>query len=565
LGSENMAYKAKIDQAGVAVSIDQFTVGNRFFDPIFARKEGNSIIFYSEGGLFRLNKKSQNIETVKLNFKIPEQGLKYLFGKNNSWVYNGNDWLIPYQTLSRDTLLGKYFNAFDQVVDIFFPGKNHFWLVDKSKSLYKINIEAADTVEKTKFDIFLKTISYNNGLYVDLSELSVDFDNSLLKFNILAPYYLKDNSVKYQYRIEGKGYSGQWTGWLDETNIKFPYLPSGNFKLVIKAKNLLGSISPEKTFYFNVRPPFWQTWWFYSLLVLVLAYSVYAVIRWRTAALEKDKQILEEKVVERTAEIEKQKQKIEHQNKEIKDSIEYASRIQKAALPNKDVLEGLPLNYFIYFKPKDIVSGDYYWFSKIGNKLIITAADCTGHGVPGGFLSMLGMAFLNDIVVNNKVSVPGVILDQLRQKIIDQLNHADMAIKDGMDISLCMIDFDTKKLWFSGAYNPLVLVRNGELSELKADRMPIGLWHKNLMQNFNTQCIDLHSKDCIYLSSDGYSDQFGGPKGRKFLPKNFREMLLSMSKMNMYEQNAHVSKTMQFWMQAYEQVDDMLVIGLQIK
>lgn len=566
LGSENLAYEVKTDLSGKPIAIDPFTVGNRYVEPIYIRKGDHQILFYTESGIYKLNNKS--IQSVKLGFDVSKHGLKYLFSQKNCWVNNGSDWFVPYKSQSKDSSFCKYFNAFDRVVDVFVTNKPHFWLVDKSKNMYKVKTDGNDVTEQPMFDVFLKTISYDEGKYIDLNELSVDFDKSSLKFNILAPYYLKDNCVKYQYRVEGKGFSGQWTNWLDESNIKFPFLPSGKFKLIIRAKNLVGNISQEKSFYFSVRPPFWETWWFYSLIFLVVAYSVYRVIQWRTSALEKDKKILEEKVLERTAEIEEQKQEIQRQHTEIKNSIDYASLIQKAALPNKDVLEGLPINNFIYFQPKDVVSGDYYWFTRTGNKLIITAADCTGHGVPGGFLSMLGMAFLNDIVVNNKVSVPGDILDQLREKVINQLNHTEVSVRDGMDISLCAIDFDTKKLWFAGAYNPIFIVRNGKLTEVKADRMPIGLWVKSDLKNFSTQCIDLQSNDTLYLCSDGYCDQFGGPKGRKFLPVKFREMLLTMNRpnrMNMSEQFVYVQRTMELWMKGYEQVDDMMVIGLHIK
>ncbi len=259
-----------------------------------------------------------------------------------------------------------------------------------------------------------------------------------------------------------------------------------------------------------------------------------------------------------------QKKKIEHQNKEITDSIKYAKRIQTAILPSDNLATEILPEHFIYFTPRDIVSGDYYWMKKIGSKVIITAADCTGHGVPGAFMSMLGVSFLNEIV-NEKTTTPHEILNKLRRSVKQTLGQTGRSgeAKDGMDIAMCVLDIDNMKLQFAGAYNSLLLYRDCELIEYKADRMPIGI-HIKEKDSFTIHEIDLQKGDTFYIFSDGYPDQFGGDKGRKFKTKSFKELLLNIQKFPMDRQkNILHDKTME-WRGDIEQVDDIIVIGIRV-
>ena len=207
---------------------------------------------------------------------------------------------------------------------------------------------------------------------------------------------------------------------------------------------------------------------------------------------------------------------INQKNQEITDSINYASRIQGALLPQKSEMDEYLPEYFILFLPRDIVSGDFYWSSRIGDKIIFTAADCTGHGVPGAFMSMLGVAFLDEIVNKRRVTQAGLILDELRKEVISALKQtgAHDGTRDGIDMGLCVYDPGTQKLQFSGAYNPMYLLRKGELTEYRGDRMPIGFIDKE-GQPFANQVFEIQPGDIVYLFSDGYADQFGGEKGKK--------------------------------------------------
>ena len=286
------------------------------------------------------------------------------------------------------------------------------------------------------------------------------------------------------------------------------------------------------------------------LMLILLSYFVYSRYR------------LKQKANEQLAE----------KNKEITDSIFYAKCIQEALLPlTEEIKDKLP-NSFILFKPKDIVSGDFYWFANIGrdgvSSYIIAAVDCTGHGVPGAFMSMLGNAYLNEIVNEKGITKPSEILEKLKGEIIKSLKQKSGIgeRQDGMDIALCNLEFlDGQagiKLQYSGANNPLFVVRNGQLMETMADRQPIGIYVDS--KPFTNHILDLQKDDIIYIFSDGYIDQFGGPQAKKYMIKRFKQLLLDIQDKNMQQQKEHLDKTIEDWKGSEGQVDDILVIGIKV-
>jgi serine phosphatase RsbU (regulator of sigma subunit) len=295
---------------------------------------------------------------------------------------------------------------------------------------------------------------------------------------------------------------------------------------------------------------------------------------------EKVNRELADKVKERTLEIEKQRDHIEKINIDITDSINYAKYIQSSILPKAEKLGSYLGEYFVLYKPKDIVSGDFYWISNTDNKIIIAAADSTGHGVPGAFMSMLGIAFLNEIVNKEYITHPGVILRRLRKEVIHSLQQKGERgeQKDGMDIALCTLDRENMKLQFAGANNPLYLIRKSNLEEvgvlrseligdyrlyeIKGDPMPIGINDK--MDSFTFHEIDIYKGDSFYLFTDGFPDQFGGRDNRKFGYRQFRELLLKSNSIAMPEQKAVFEKILIDWMGNNNQIDDILLIGFRI-
>lgn len=258
-----------------------------------------------------------------------------------------------------------------------------------------------------------------------------------------------------------------------------------------------------------------------------------------------------------------QRDEIVRQKAELTDSIRYALQIQISMLPSKIFIKSLTADYFVFYKPRDIVSGDFYWINEIEGKVIVSVGDCTGHGVPGAFMSLLGITFLKEIIVKEYITHPAVILNRLRKEVIKSMKQQGdvFELKDGMDIAICVFDKNTKTLEFSGANNSAIIVRGNDRIELKADRMPIGIYET--MRKFSMQSHDLREGDILYLYTDGFQDQFGGNNGKKFRSGKFKKMILGISHLSFKEQEAQLEKTMEEWKKHYDQVDDITVLGMK--
>lgn len=273
-------------------------------------------------------------------------------------------------------------------------------------------------------------------------------------------------------------------------------------------------------------------------------------------------------------------------NKDITDSIEYAQRIQSAMLPTSERIKQSFPEHFILFMPKDVVSGDFYWFGEVYPKtkkldnlakdrrtltkqknpqLIIAAIDCTGHGVPGAFMSLIGNELLNDIINKRGIVDPALVLQELHKSIRLALNQEVTDNKDGMDMALCMIDKEKKLLHFAGAYNPVILVQNNKTHVLKGDNNPVGGWHsQGEERSFKTQTVPIQNNDIIYLYSDGYQDQFGGENGKKLMKSHFKDLLFSVHHESMDKQKQLLQDFIEKWMIGHRQVDDIMVIGVKL-
>ena len=348
-------------------------------------------------------------------------------------------------------------------------------------------------------------------------------------------------------------------------------------------------------------------------ILLLLSFRSYRIKKKANILLAKQKQQIEEKNEElnqqnaeiaaqrdylgvvnnelelKNKEIAEQKNKIEIFHNELKDSIQYAKQIQEAVLPSKEFIDSILTEYFIIFKPRDIVSGDFYWINKIENWIVIAVADCTGHGVPGAFMSMLGISLMNEIkIIDEKINAANA-LNELRTKMIKALKQRGISgeQKDGMDMSLLAIDSNTNNAQWAGANNPIWIVSsskfevssstenkqtvltnlkqetsNHKLFELKPDKMPIAIYEK--IDNFTNHEISLQKGDIIYLASDGYADQFGGLKGKKFLSKKFKKLLIENCSKSMFDQKKIIEATFVEWKNKNEQTDDITIVGIKI-
>jgi CheY-like chemotaxis protein len=342
-------------------------------------------------------------------------------------------------------------------------------------------------------------------------------------------------------------------------------------ELLNKVNQLKEMEAREQEARMEAREKVRQTQIFSLSIVLVLFVLFFGFVYWQFQQKKKANILLKQQNIEidrQKNEIELQHNMVTLQTRKITDSIQYARKIQRAVLPPEDIFKEGFNDYFVLYRPKDIVSGDFYWVTKKDDILIIAVADCTGHGVPGAFMSMLGVAYLNEIVnkiaINKHISSLNAddILNQLREMIISSLHQTGNPNepKDGMDIALCIFDYENKKLQYAGANNPLYLIRKGELIIYKADKMPVS-YHQYRNISFKKHVIDLQNDDRIYLFSDGYVDQFGGEKGMKFLSNRFRDLIVSIHNQTMSDQCRILEKELDDWRGDRAQLDDVLVIG----
>ncbi|MCF8223937.1 MAG: SpoIIE family protein phosphatase [Bacteroidales bacterium] len=381
--------------------------------------------------------------------------------------------------------------------------------------------------------------------------------------NIAFDYYsvCLTNPSAVSYRVMLEGADPEWRPETEQTTAIYSSLSPGKYTFKVKAQNSDGIWNKDPVSYsFVIKPPFYARGWFIFLIIILIAVGIIIYIKIREQNLIKEKRILEEKVAERTEEVVQKSMVIEEKNRDITASIRYAERIQMAMLPPGNSIE----DTFVLFLPKDIVSGDFYWMYDNGDTRFIAAVDCTGHGVPGAFMSIIGHNSLTKIVSEYEITSPARILDQLNAEVNRALiRRGDEVINDGMDLSLIAYHKESGKLEYAGAYNPLVIIRDGEIISVKADRFPIGMASAR-DKKFTNKEVDIRSGDMLYMFSDGYADQFGGPSDKKFKVVNLKKEFRRVYNLPMAEQKEHLLKVLHEWMGTASQVDDILIIGTRV-
>jgi ligand-binding sensor domain-containing protein/serine phosphatase RsbU (regulator of sigma subunit) len=421
---------------------------------------------------------------------------------------------------------------------------------------------------KLDYPVKVKPVTKLLQLKVNLKEvpvreaLELSYLDNNLNFDYVGISLANPAGVKYQVKLEG--YDDIWKAASPQGSEEYSNLPPGKYTFHLVACNNSGICSDPVSLYVHISPPYWKTWWFYLIVVSVIVSGLFGYIKWRERRLRHEKKILEDKVSERTAEVVEKNKELDEINKDITASIRYAKRIQDAILPPDDFVRKHLPNTFVLFKPKDIVSGDFYWMEDRQDKVIFAAVDCTGHGVPGAFMSIVGHNLLDRVVGEHRITQPSKILDELNRGISDTLRQSqleDNTVRDGMDIALCAFDRKTGILEFAGAYNPLWIIRNNELIEIKANKFPIGNSRMGEDNKFTNHDIPLTKGDTIYIFSDGYCDQFGGPTGKKFKASALKQLLIASQHLSMNEQRDLLDSTIENWRGSHEQVDDILIIG----
>jgi serine phosphatase RsbU (regulator of sigma subunit) len=383
-----------------------------------------------------------------------------------------------------------------------------------------------------------------------------------LNFQFYSDSYTDENSLVYSYFLEG--YSKKWSDWSTSNQAFFTNLHENTYTLKVKSKNLFGKESPVTSLSFTIMAPWYRTWWAYTLYVILMGTFVYLAILFSTRKLKSV-------IKERTAEVVKQKEKIEKQaevleekNRDILDSIKYAKRIQETIIPTEETLQQtVTQDLFVFYKPKDIVSGDFYWMKQIGDTVMVAVIDCTGHGVPGALVSIVGNNGLNRAVNEFGLRKPAGILDKLSELTEEAFKqHGKEELRDGMDINLVSINRNTMELQYAGANNPLWIIRkSGEFTEIKANKQPIGKFEDR--HPFTNHAIPLGPGDAVFLFTDGYADQFGGPNGKKFKYKQLQDLLEANVDKPFHELKIIVTESFERWKADYEQIDDICLMGIK--
>ncbi len=563
ISSYDFVYKQS-ENVEDSTSLISYSIKTVYPEELFLAEKQDTIFLFSSSAIRFYNKATDSFLLYDLPGFRPEDftSLNYFPIKTgNIWLKIENKILEFKGWATSDSSMINIWGLFDNINSYFSDDKHDSWIVDDYSRIFHFN-PGTGFGQTGKFKINIETVTNEQEELFNPSALKIDSNEKLLRIAVSAPYFLKNNSTLFNFRIEGR--MENWSKWSTNSVLEF-YLEPGEYLISIRAKNVLDEISEAVTILFKVKPPFYQRSWFYILLIPIVLGLFYLVFLGREMKLKKDKQILEQKVQQRTEEIVRQKQIIEVQNDDITSSITYASRIQNAILPSKSIFEKVFSEYFIFHNPRDIVSGDFYYINEVKENVIFAAADCTGHGVPGAFMSMLGNSFLNEITKDPKSSLKsGDILAALRDKITGALSQSgeNIEARDGMDIALCVYNNKKKTIEYSGAYNSIYLVRDNELIEYKADRMPIGYYP--VKKQFETQSIKVQSKDVLYLFSDGFPDQFGGPNSKKFTTKRFKQILLEKSASPFPNQHENLQKVLKEWKTVSEQVDDILVLGIRL-
>ena len=407
-------------------------------------------------------------------------------------------------------------------------------------------------------------------------------------FGYTGLWYKNPEMLTFRYQLEG--YDLDWNDYHRNSIITYPKLPPGEytFRVEVSIDQKSWNGAEEGVYSFKIVPPFWKRWWFIIGVILLVIMGVLLYIRLRLASLERAKKLLEKQVKHRTEQIakknleleaqkeeiatqrdyaEEQRDQIQHQRDEIQSSIRYAERIQSASLPPALVMEEMLKEYFVFNQPRDIVSGDFYWAARGEHLIYFAVADCTGHGVPGAFLSMLGVSSLNEIIKSMENCSAAVALDKLAYRVRESLHQTDKAREDsnvdGMDIAFCILNPEAGVLQFAGANNHLYLVRNGEMEVIRADKQDIASKYEN-PHPFTNHFVDVQDGDVIYLFSDGFPDQFGGSVRKKYKYGKFKRLLLDIHKEPMHKQKELLCTELDSWMGDHEQIDDVLVMGIRI-
>ncbi|OFX84374.1 MAG: hypothetical protein A2W99_01250 [Bacteroidetes bacterium GWF2_33_16] len=453
--------------------------------------------------------------------------------------------------------IGAYYEANDG--EMFFggiSGLNAFYPDSIKKRQYVPNIEIT-TIE-------LLSNKTNQILEIGKDKtVEIPYKNNLVTIEFAALDFLEPSKNNYAYKLEGV--EEEWINLGNRRYATFSNLPSGKYTFRVKGSNSDYVWNEEgATLQIIVETPFWKHPLSNLFFIVMAILLVFIIIQYRTRNLRKSNIELKEKELI-AVQIVKQKEELTLKNKNITDSIIYAKRIQEALMPSMNLFFRLLPDSFLLHKAKDIVSGDFYWVNEKNNKVFLAIVDCTGHGVPGAFMSIIGFELLRKITDDQGVESADQILSDLNKGIAITFgkDSSNVRLKDGMDIALCVIDREKREMEYAGAFRPMYFIRDNKIEEIRGDRFSVGLLEESDGIEITKTIIKLEENDIFYLFSDGYADQFGGPEGKKFKYRRFRHLLLTIHKLPLDQQKLILERSFDEWIGDFEQVDDVLIVGVK--
>lgn len=500
-------------------------------------------------------------------FKASKDVFKIFPIDSNYWVISDDSVLIVPQ--AHKQLVMPFPAAEISQIQCVYKGKNSIWLggsdgvikVDRKRFAY-IHDDYNCLISEVYNGV--DSLMYGGGA-LSQSKQILPFVSNTMSFRFGAAFYDTEEKTVYQYKLVG--FDQDWSTWSTVNYKEYSYLNEGDYTFQVRAKNVFGKVSSIASYSFTILPPWYRTTWAYFGYVVLFVLVVALSIRLYSIRLIQTKKLLEQKVSERTKALSEAKSELEEKNNDITSSIRYAKRIQSALFPSEEIIDNHFTDHFILFQPKDIVSGDFYWASEKNDQLYLAAADCTGHGVPGAIMSVLCISHLNQNLIRPEINSPADLLNAVNDSISNELmkeKAGEENINDGMDIALCAYDKKEGKISYSGAFNSLYLIRESQLTEYKASKSSVGVFtHQNKLKFENNE-IEVQSGDMIYLFSDGFADQFGGDKGKKLKRKKFKELLIEYHQMPGSNQKKLLLDYFNEWMFDYDQVDDVVVIGIRV-
>lgn len=557
-------YEISINDNGLISDFNMFAKAKN--ETLYAATDGDGI-YYIEDSIIRPFELNERFESKYV--------LGLLFDRaDNLWIQQQYN---LYEYYNREKVLRKI-KFYDKSQFLFNPNA---CFLNKQGDLFfgcnhgVVRFNAATTNNSINYaNAYITRLKVNDSTRSIGTPLQLKSGKYVIAFEFSALGQKNSEDISFRYILEGRDNS--WSEPTKQKHVEFSNLSEGNYTFKLEAINSDGFAQKKWAEYsFAILKPIWKHTWFWIVLFITIVVTVTLIIRWRTASLVKAKVALERIVEEKTVEIRNEKEIVEQNSKvieaqhhEITQSINYAKRIQEAILPEFRNEGSYSPEVLVFFLPKDIVSGDFYWHALKSNRFLIAACDCTGHGVPGAFMSLIGSTLLNKIVLDKGIVQPEMILSEIDSEISISLKQESNEVRDGMETAVCSFDFGSNKLHYAGAKRPLwVFVKTHEkykLNEYSANKFPIGGFADVKEKAFTAHEIPIAKGDTIYMFSDGIIDQFDNANKKRLSTKRVREFLSSIVHLSFKEQQTEISNFFNSWKQDTKQTDDVLVIGIRI-